>query len=123
MSQNISEKKMIERVISIMESLKLSEIKEHFVGGRSPLADYFVIATADSMLQLDASRSKIVKELSKMKIRLRNPNEDYKGGWLIMDYGNVVVNIFLEEKRRFYNLDELLLGGNFDLEEIKDGAG
>ena len=34
-------------------------------------------------------------------------NDDFESGWVILDYGNIVVHFFLPEKRRFYNLEEL----------------
>ncbi len=72
------------------------------------VCDYFVIATANSTVQVGAIASgvedKVLEVLKEKVIRvdgLRNAQ------WVAMDYGNVMVHIFLDEVRDFYKLEEL----------------
>lgn len=111
------------RLRDSLESLKLEQIVFYDVSKFSPLADIFLLASADSMPQLDASRNKVIDIMQQTTLKLRNPHEDWKGGWLIMDYGDIIINIFLTEKRSFYNLDDFIKAGKLDLDELRDAMG
>lgn len=114
------EKNWVDGIVKELEELKATDIKSYDMGDKSPIADYFIIASVDNMLQLEACRNRIERYMHDNKVHLRNGNEQWKGGWLLMDFNNIIVNVFLEERRRFYNPDALLETGNFDLEEIEN---
>lgn len=110
--------KILQGLLKELESLKIRDIKLYNSEGKSILADYFILSTADSIIQLEAVRSKLLDYTRKHNIGLKNPLEEWQGGWCLLDFGNFIVNIFLEEKRSFYDLDGLLLGAGFSIEEI-----
>ncbi|OHD56971.1 MAG: ribosome silencing factor [Spirochaetes bacterium GWF1_51_8] len=111
---------IIERIKSALEELKIRDISIYDLGKKSVIADYIVVSTADSSVQLDSGRGRIEELMWKTKLPLKNPSEDWNGGWLIMDYGDIIINIFLEEKRSFYNLDGLLGSHEYESSEIKN---
>lgn len=78
--------------------LKLDEI--------SYLADFFVILTGFSKTQLraiaDAIEHKLETEWQKLPLRTEGKSE---ANWILQDYGDVIVHIFLPEERDFYNLE------------------
>jgi ribosome-associated protein len=98
----------VKTVVHDLEKLKLTDIKSYDLSRKSIIADYFVIATAESLMQLDAARNRLLETLGKLGIRLRNPLEGFDGGWLLLDFGNVIIHVFLEEMRAFYHLDAIL---------------
>ncbi|MEA2021810.1 MAG: ribosome silencing factor [Candidatus Caldatribacteriota bacterium] len=69
------------------------------------IADYFVITSGDSSPQLKAISNYIMRTAKKSKIRLLNFEGRPETGWILLDYGDVVVHIFSKEKREFYNLE------------------
>jgi len=69
------------------------------------IADYFVITSGDSSPQLKAISNYIMRTTKKSKIRLLNFEGKPETGWILLDYGDVVVHIFSREKREFYNLE------------------
>lgn len=77
----------------------------------SILADYYVITSAGSNRQLHAIVNSIVDEAH------QNNYTDYRiegtrdSNWLLVDLGDVVVNIFTKEAREFYNLEKLWANG------------
>jgi ribosome-associated protein len=111
---------VIEQIRAVLEEIKLREITEYDMREKSSLTDVVLVATAESSVQLDTARSKLEELMWKHKIRLKNPLEEWGGGWLLMDYGDLIINVFLEEKRSFYNLDDLLRSQHFDIDEIKN---
>jgi ribosome-associated protein len=70
-------------------------------------ADYFVICSADSDVQVKAIADQIDKTLSEDGIKCWH-KEGYKAlSWVLLDYVDVVVHIFRKEARDFYNLEKL----------------
>ena len=70
-------------------------------------ADYFVICSGASQRQTSAIADEIDKALYKKGPKLQHKEGDVESGWLLMDYGDVIVHIFGAEEREFYKLDKL----------------
>jgi ribosome-associated protein len=70
------------------------------------VADYFVIATANSNTHVRALADEIEYQLEQENIHPDHV-EVRATGWVLMQYGGVVVHIFLEDSRQYYNLERL----------------
>jgi ribosome-associated protein len=90
--------------------VKVLEIKK-----LSSIADYLVLASGRSDKQTQAIADS-VKEGLKQYGKALNIEGMTEGRWVIIDYGDIIVHVFQEEVRRYYNLDELW--GNAPLLEI-----
>lgn len=77
------------------------------VGGLTSLADFFLICTGRSDTQVQAIAASIEEGLAKLGRRPRMIEGLSSGQWVLMDYGDVVVHIFLESVREFYDLERL----------------
>ena len=75
--------------------------------GRSPLADYFVIATATSTIHAQAIAEEVALELKHEGERMHHLEGADNGVWILLDYFNVVVHIFCGETRQFFGLERL----------------
>jgi ribosome-associated protein len=73
----------------------------------STIADYFVIATGSSVRQLNALAEALDDGLRAVGARPRRVEGTAESGWLLIDYGDVVVHLFAPEERRFYDLEGL----------------
>ena len=69
------------------------------------IADYFVITTGDSEPQLKAINNFIMKKLKENEVKLLHCEGRPETGWILLDYGDIVVHIFSQEKREFYDLE------------------
>jgi ribosome-associated protein len=79
---------------------------------QTALFDYFVIITGNSGRQLHAISEEIDRVLEKEMGDRRIGIEGYKESrWIVLDYGNVVMHIFDEETREFYQLENLWAEG------------
>lgn len=70
-------------------------------------ADYFVICSGASERQIQAIYEDILAKLGEMGIQPLGSEGTAASGWLLMDYGSVIVHIFLPVTRRYYNLEQL----------------
>jgi ribosome-associated protein len=80
------------------------------VSEQTTIATYFVIATVDNVRQANAIRDELWEKLQvQEKIRPLNSGEatERTGGWILLDYGDVILHLFTEEARSYYNLEEL----------------
>lgn len=77
------------------------------VGGLSSLADFFVICTGRSDTQVQAIAQSIEENLRHLGVRPLATEGYPAGQWVLLDYGDVVVHIFLEDVRTFYDLERL----------------
>jgi len=77
------------------------------IGKLSSIADYIVICGADSERQVKAIAAGVEEGLLKKKEKPINVEGLEGGRWVLMDYNDVIVHIFLESTREFYDLDGL----------------
>jgi ribosome-associated protein len=73
--------------------------------GISSVTDYFLIFTGKSDRQVQAIARSIEETLEKKGIRPLGQEGTAHGKWILMDYNDVVVHIFLEPIRKFYDLE------------------
>jgi len=107
----------------ILEALKEKKAKEivsiDLEKVENAICDYFVICHGDSTTQVDALQDAVHKKLKeKMKTGAHHIEGTDNSLWVLMDYSDIVVHIFLNENRTFYNLEELWADG--ELEYVKD---
>ncbi|MCX7881691.1 MAG: ribosome silencing factor [Brevinematales bacterium] len=110
MRRKLSAEKMLFRVIEEIQKLKVRSLRIVDASGYSLLADMFVIGTVDSVVQLEAVRNRLIEEMEKHGWMLKNPLESWEGGWLLLDFGDMIFHLMLEELRSFYGIDTLIEG-------------
>jgi ribosome-associated protein len=98
---------------------KALDVKALQIGKLSSIADYLVLASGRSDKQTQAIADSIRKGLKKFGKAL-DVEGLKEGNWIVIDYGDVIVHIFQEEVRRYYNLDELWIAAP-NLEIPEDG--
>ena len=77
------------------------------VGACTSLADFFLICTGRSDTQVQAIAQSIEENLRGLGRKPRTIEGMRSGQWVLMDYGDVVVHVFLESVRAFYDLERL----------------
>lgn len=76
--------------------------------GLTIIADYFVIATADSDRQIKAIADDLEEQLAKgYGINPLGVEGIPASGWMLLDYGNIVVHLFSDSMRQRYQLEQL----------------
>jgi ribosome-associated protein len=75
--------------------------------GLSGIADFFLICSARSRTQAETIAEAVRIMLRTRGVRPRHVEGSAESGWLLLDYGDVVVHVFLEQTRGFYALDRL----------------
>lgn len=76
------------------------------VSQNTSYADYFIIVTGNSDKQIEALADEVRELLYQEKVKLINV-EGKNTGWMLLDYGDIIVHIFSKEQRAHYGLEKL----------------
>lgn len=96
-----------ELIVKTLDGKMAHDIKLLRTTDVTVLADYFVICTATSTTQIKTLADEVeavLENAGEPKLH----REGYRGGgWVLIDFGCVVVHLFMDEARQFYNLERL----------------
>lgn len=94
------------QTVRILDKKKAVDLKAIHITDYSIVADYFVIATGTSNTHVRSLADELEYEMSKLGIEPTHL-EGKATGWIVLDYGTVIVHIFTGESREYYNLERL----------------
>lgn len=99
--------KIAKDIAQAADDKKAREIVILDITSISPVTDYFIICSAASHTQVKAIADNIEEKLKEKGIPMLHKEGYREGRWILLDYGDCVVHIFVEEERQFYNLEKL----------------
>ncbi|HHX00651.1 MAG TPA: ribosome silencing factor [Acholeplasmataceae bacterium] len=98
---------LLKKVVTTLNETKLENLKIYETKNITPFFDYAVIVTANSSRQVVATVDRLRKAAEEANLTIRGI-EGLEGGlWVLVDYNQIIVNIFIEEERSRYDLDKL----------------
>lgn len=100
-------KELLELVVSAADSKRAEDIVALDVQNVSLLADYFVIMQGSSERQVKAITEAIVEKVHEAGEDVKSVEGKDGANWILLDLGDVIVHVFKEETRQFYNLEKL----------------
>ncbi len=107
---SLNSNELARQIVDIIEEKQATEIVLLDVSEQTSITSYFIIATIDNERQGNAVRDELHEKLH-IQHRVRPLNhegmQESGGGWVLLDYGDVILHLFTEESREFYKLDEL----------------
>jgi ribosome-associated protein len=77
------------------------------VGGLTSYADYFLITSGGSTRQVQAVTRHLVRSMRREGLHAHGVEGEREGQWALVDYGDVVIHVFYEPVRAFYDLEGL----------------
>ncbi|MEK6777162.1 MAG: ribosome silencing factor [bacterium] len=105
--RNIDSRRLTGLCIKASLEKKAQDLVILDLSGISSFTDYFVICSGSSTRQVKAIAEEIEMSLSKLKVEPGHIEGAAEGRWILMDYGDAVVHVFLEETRQYYRLERL----------------
>lgn len=95
-------------ILAVIEDKKGNDILVLDIHEISLLADYFVICTVETSRQLKAIADSIIPEMkNRGLVNLGGVEGSLDSGWVLVDFGDIVVHLFSPQQRDFYALDKL----------------
>lgn len=104
-------KKMAEIAFKALDDKKGEDIRVIDISNVSMLADYFVIASGTNPSQVRALVDSVEHELESKGHFVQHREGYGLSNWTLLDFGDVIVNVFDSENRMFYNLEKIWSNG------------
>lgn len=98
---------MIDNIVKILDDKKAKDIQTLKIEGLSIITDYFVICTGGSTTHIRALADELTEKMGEMSHEVYHTEGYDTARWILLDFGEVIVHIFHEEDRQFYNLERL----------------
>ncbi|MDQ5983695.1 MAG: Ribosomal silencing factor RsfS [Eubacteriales bacterium SKADARSKE-1] len=99
---------LADRISSVLDSKKGIDIRVIKTDDKSIISDYIVIATGTSSTHVKALADEIEFKLKEIGVTVKHIEGHRSNTWILLDYGSVIVHVFSNEARKFYDLDGLL---------------
>jgi len=115
----IKSKEMARIVCEALAEKKALDIKIINIEEISVLADYFIISSGSNRNQVQAMVDNVEEFMEKAGYRPRQIEGYQTAHWILMDYGDIVIHVFDEENRLFYDLERIWRDGkSLNVEEL-----
>ena len=111
MSTVSTEKMMAQIACKAIDDKKGQDIKVIDIHNVSVIADYFVIASGTNSNQVQAIVDNVEEQLVRAGFEAKQIEGNRNSSWILMDYGDVIVHVFDEENRLFYDLERIWRDG------------
>ena len=111
MKKDSSIKKFLKKILQELEDLKALDIVVIDIKKRSALADYLIIVSGNSSRHINAITSKLIKNNKKKIISTEGLKST---DWSIVDFGDVILNVFKPETRDHYALEKIWQNNNYN---------
>lgn len=111
MSTVSTEKMMAQIACKAIDDKKGQDIKVIDIHNVSVIADYFVIASGTNSNQVQAIVDNVEEQLGRAGFEAKQIEGNRNSSWILMDYGDVIVHVFDEENRLFYDLERIWRDG------------
>ena len=104
-------KKMAHMAVEALEDRKGEDVKVIDISEISTLADYFIIAGGSNINQVQAMADNVQEVLGRAGFMTKNVEGYASGNWILLDFGDIIVHVFDNENRLFYDLERIWRDG------------
>ena len=107
MCLSLKTKEFAFQAVRLLNEKKAQDIVMLEIGKISLIADYFLICSGSSVIHTKALCDHLLEKLSNKEHPLLRVEGYREGRWILLDFGALIIHIFLPEERAFYNLERL----------------
>jgi ribosome-associated protein len=97
--------------IAALEDKKAEDVRVIDIGDVSVLADYFIIASGNNRIQVQAMADEVEDRLGRAGAIPKQIEGYQAGNWVLLDFGDVIIHIFDAQNRLFYDLERIWKDG------------
>lgn len=107
----MNSKEMAKIAYNALDDKKANDIKIIYIGDITSIGDYLLIADGSNVNHVQALCDNVDEFMHKSGAKLKNKEGYSNGGWILLDYYDIIVHIFSEEERSFYDLEHIWRDG------------
>jgi len=105
-------REMANQIMSILENKNATSILGLDVAHLTSITEYFVICNGKNTIQVRTLAEEVEEKMEELGIAARRREGYHDSRWVVLDYGDVVVHVFHEQEREFYNIERLWMDGS-----------
>ncbi len=102
----MTSKEKLDIIVNAADELKADNIETLDVREKTSVADYFVVCSGTSDLHVSSIADKVAERMSEHKQKPYRTEGD-RTGWVLQDYGDIILHVMRDEQRQFYDLETL----------------
>lgn len=91
----------------VLDNKKADDIVVIDIAAKSSFADYLVIASGNSERQVNTLVDEVEDQFAKEGLLAKSIEGKQNSGWILMDFGDIIVNVFTRETREKYNIEKV----------------
>lgn len=95
-----------QQIIAFADDMKAETIETLDVRERTSIADFFIVCSGTSDRHVSSIAERVAERMKELKERPLRVEGD-RSGWVLQDYGDVILHVMREEQRQFYDLETL----------------
>lgn len=114
------EKQQVEKLLKLLDDKKATDIVAIDVADRTIVADWFVICSGSSIIQVKAICDEVLDKYEEIGLHLRRQEGYTEGRWIVLDFGHILLHIFYPEEREYYNIERLWIDGASEVIKYKN---
>jgi len=99
-----------EYIVGVLDAKKAKNIKLLHVEKQTVIADYFIICSGNSRTQIKSLADEVEYKMTEQGIEPLHVEGGRGDSWILLDYGSVIVHVFGNDTREFYDLEKLYDG-------------
>ena len=107
----MSARKLAKLIVHSLEEKKAEDIRIIDISKISTIADYFIIANGTNRNQVQAMCNNVEHAMREAGAEMKNREGYANGGWILLDYYDIIIHVFSEKERSFYDLDHIWRDG------------
>lgn len=107
----MNSKELVKIAYNALQDKKGHDIRIIDITQVSSMGDFFIIADGTNKNQVQAMCDNVEEFLNKSGAKLKNREGYANGGWILLDYYDIIIHIFVEEERSFYDLEHVWRDG------------
>ncbi|MCF0129480.1 MAG: ribosome silencing factor [Pseudobutyrivibrio sp.] len=104
-------KELTKLICTALEDKKAIDVKVIDISEVSVIADYFVVASASNQNQLLAMQDEVDRVMYENGLNAKSIEGNRQSTWILLDYEDIIVHLFTEEDRTFYDLERIWKDG------------
>jgi ribosome-associated protein len=111
MEVHMTAKEMVQIAYEALEDKKGIDVTILDITPVTVIADYFMIASGSNRNQVQALADSVQEELAKQNIHPKQVEGYQTANWILLDYGDIIIHVFNEDDRMFYDLERIWKDG------------
>lgn len=107
---------LLKKCVELLSDKHVFDLKAYDVRGKSSITDFFLIGSVNNDRQMKAAGYNLTKQLKKLGVKPFHKDGETQNFWVVLDYLDCIVHLFLPDAREHYNLEKMWKGCEIEIE-------